>query len=142
MRSETSTHVPEWYNSHLTSLQIHWRAIDHIDGDIIEAVFDPPEIDQGLAFRQSIAPDLMALLREWSLGFYPLNTIEQSLSDLIDARGSNTVQRTSMVVTAQDAMGMLEPGDVLIDCTGANSLLRVRHVSGRTHRTARPAAER
>lgn len=103
---------------------------DHIDGDTIEAVFDPPEIDQGLAFRQSIAPDLMTLLREWSLGFCPLNTIEQSLSDLIDARGSNTVQRTSMVVTAQDAMAMLKPGDILIDCTGANSLLRDHLVPG------------
>ena len=32
------------------------------------------------------------------------------------------------VVTADDAIAMLEPGDVLIDCTGANSLLRA-HLS-------------
>ena len=59
---------------------------DAIDGDSVEAVFDPPELDEGLAFRQSIPADLMALLRDWSLGFCPLNAIEQSLSDLIDAR--------------------------------------------------------
>ncbi len=41
---------------------------DAIDGDSIEAVFDPPELAEGLAFRQSIPTDLMALLRDWSLG--------------------------------------------------------------------------
>ena len=97
---------------------------DHIDGDNVEAVFDPPELDEGLAFRQSIPSDLMALLREWALGFCPLNAIERSLSDLIDARGSNAVQRTAAVVTAEDAIAMLEPGDILIDCTGSRSLLR------------------
>ncbi len=97
---------------------------DAIDGDSVEAVFDPAELDQGLAFRQSIPPDLMALLRSWAVGFCPLNAIEHSISDLIDTRGSNGVQRTAAVVTAEDAMAMLEPGDVLIDCTGSNSLLR------------------
>ncbi len=56
----------------------------------VEAVFDPPELDEGLAFRQSIPPDLMALLRDWTQGFCPLNDIERSLSDLIDARELGT----------------------------------------------------
>ena len=103
---------------------------DYIDGDNVEAVFDPAELDEGLAFRQSIPSDLMALLREWALGFCPLNAIERSLSDLIDARGSNPVQRTAAVVTAEDAMAMLEPGDILIDCTGSKSLLRDHLVPG------------
>ena len=97
---------------------------DYIDGESIEAIFEPSELEEGLAFRQSIPPDLMGLLRGWTLGFCPLNAIERSLSDLIDARQSHPVQRTAVVVTAQDAMSMLQPGDVLIDCTGANSLLR------------------
>ena len=62
---------------------------DSIDGDSVEAVFDPAELDQGLAFRQSIPADLMTLLHGWTLGFCPLNAIERSLSDLIDARGSS-----------------------------------------------------
>ena len=98
--------------------------VDYVDADNIDAVFDPPELDEGLAFRQSIPANLMALLRGWTVGFCPLNTIEQSLSDLIDARGSNGVQRTAAVVTAEEAAALLEPGDVLIDCTGARSLLR------------------
>jgi 2-polyprenyl-6-methoxyphenol hydroxylase-like FAD-dependent oxidoreductase len=97
---------------------------DYIDGDSVEAVFDPAELDEGLAFRQSIPADLMALLRGWTLGFCPLNSIERAVSDLIDARVSNGVQRTAAVVTAEDAVAMLEPGDILIDCTGARSLLR------------------
>src|SRR6188474_706195 len=73
---------------------------DHIDGENVEALFDPRELEEGLAFRQSIPSDLMALLQEWSRGFCPLTTIERSLSGLIDARASNTVQRTAIVMTA------------------------------------------
>src|SRR6476619_682522 len=104
--------------------------VDAIDGDSVEAVFDPPELDQGLAFRQTIPPDLGALLESWVLGFCPLNSIERSLSDLIDARGPNGVERRAAVVTAEDAMAMLQPGDVLIDATGSRSLLRDHLVPG------------
>ncbi len=97
---------------------------DAIDGDSVEAIFDPQELDEGLAFRRSIPSDLMALLNNWALGFCPLNSIERSISDLIDARGSSAVERTAALVTADDAIEMLEPGDVLIDCTGSRSLLR------------------
>ncbi len=97
---------------------------DTIDGDSVEAIFDPAELDEGLSFRQSIPSDLMELLRGWALGFCPLNSIERGVSDLIDARSSNTVERTAVVLTADDAIGLLEPGDILIDCTGSRSLLR------------------
>ena len=103
---------------------------DYIDGESVEAIFEPSELEEGLAFRQSIPPDLMGLLRGWTLGFCPLNDIERSLSDLIDARQAHPVQRTTAVVTAQDAMAMLQPGDVLIDCTGTKSLLRDQLVPG------------
>ena len=103
---------------------------DHIDGDTIAAVFEPAELDEGLAFRQSIPNDLMTLLRGWAQGFCPLNAIERSLSDLIDARKSGSVERSAAVVTAEDATAMLEPGSVLIDCTGARSVLRDLMVPG------------
>jgi hypothetical protein len=97
---------------------------DNIDDESIRAIFDAHEIDEGLAFRQSIPPDLMTLLRGWTRGFCPLNAIEHSLSELIDSRPSRPVQRTTTVVSAEDAMAMLEPGDILIDCTGTRSVLR------------------
>jgi 2-polyprenyl-6-methoxyphenol hydroxylase-like FAD-dependent oxidoreductase len=97
---------------------------DPIDGESVEAIFDPSELDQGLAFRRAIPSDLMTLLDNWALGFCPLNSIERSISDLIDTRGSSAVERTAAVVTAEDAIAMLDPGDVLIDCTGSRSLLR------------------
>jgi 2-polyprenyl-6-methoxyphenol hydroxylase-like FAD-dependent oxidoreductase len=103
---------------------------DYIDGESVEAIFEPSELAEGLAFRQSIPPDLMGLLRGWTLGFCPLNDIERSLSNLIDARQSHPVRRTTAVVTAQDAMAMVQPGDVLIDCTGTKSLLRDMVVPG------------
>ena len=96
---------------------------DAIDGDSVEAIFDPPELEEGLAYRQSIAPDLAELLQAWAQGFCPLNSIERSLSELIDARG-HSVERTAAAITVADAISMLEPGDVLIDSTGSRSLLR------------------
>ena len=109
--------------------------VDAIDGDSVEAIFDPPELEQGLAFRQSIPPDLSGLLESWVLGVCPLNSIERSISDLIDARGPDGVERTAAIVTAEDAMAMLEPGDVLIDSTGSRSLLRDHLVPGEVEDT-------
>jgi len=103
---------------------------DAIDGDSVGAIFDPPELEQGLAFRQSIPADLSSLLNSWALGFCPLNSIERSLRDLIDARETNEVERSEAVVTVEDAMAMLEPGDVLVDSTGSRSLLRDHLVPG------------
>jgi 2-polyprenyl-6-methoxyphenol hydroxylase-like FAD-dependent oxidoreductase len=97
---------------------------DNFDGDNIEAVFDPAELADGLAFKAAIPSDLMALLSEWVQGFCPLNEIERSISDLIDARTSHPVKRTVGVLTAEDALAMVEPGDIVIDCTGSRSLLR------------------
>jgi hypothetical protein len=97
---------------------------DAIDGDSVGAIFDPPELEQGIAFRQSMPSDLSAMLKSWALGFCPLNSIERSLSDLIDEREPNGVRRAGAVVTVEDAMAMLQPGDVLIDSTGSRSLLR------------------
>jgi 2-polyprenyl-6-methoxyphenol hydroxylase-like FAD-dependent oxidoreductase len=110
--------------SYLVSDSVESYRADSFDEKDVEAVFDPQELDEDLAFRKAIPPDLKALLSEWSRGFCPLNAIEHSLSDLIDSRRSHPVERTAAVVTAEDAMAMLEPGDILIDCTGTKSLLR------------------
>ena len=103
--------------------------VDSIDGDSVEAIFDPSELDEGLAFRQSLPSDLSDLLKSWADGFCPLNSIERSISDLIDARG-NGVERKEAVVTKEDAAALLHPGDVLIDCTGCRSLLRDHLIPG------------
>ena len=86
--------------------------VDDIDGESVDAIFDPAELVAGLAGRRAIPSDLMALLRAWALGFCPLNTIDRTLSDLIDGRGSDAVVRDEAVVTVEEAIGMLEPGDV------------------------------
>jgi 2-polyprenyl-6-methoxyphenol hydroxylase-like FAD-dependent oxidoreductase len=97
---------------------------DTIDGQSVEAIFEPAELETRLAYRRSLAPDLRALLDEWTRGFVPLNTIERALSELIEARGTGTVERIPGDVTAEQAIAMLEPGDILVDCTGARSLMR------------------
>jgi 2-polyprenyl-6-methoxyphenol hydroxylase-like FAD-dependent oxidoreductase len=103
---------------------------DAIDGQSVEAIFDPTELETRLAYRRTIAPDLRALLLEWTRGFVPLNTIERSLSELIEARGTGTVERLAGDITADQAVAMLEPGDILVDCTGARSVMRDLLVPG------------
>jgi 2-polyprenyl-6-methoxyphenol hydroxylase-like FAD-dependent oxidoreductase len=110
--------------SYLVADSLESYRADHIDGETIEAVFDPTDLAESLAFRKSIPADLMSLLHEWTQGFCPLNRIEHALSQLIDARGIGTVQRVAAPVTADQAMAMVEPGDVVIDCSGCKSLLR------------------
>jgi hypothetical protein len=110
--------------SYLVADSVENYCIDSIDGENLEAVFDRTELDEGIAFRGCIPSDLKALLCNWTLGFCPLNAIERSLSDLINVRASNSVERIAGAVTVEQAMTMLEPEDILIDCTGSNSLLR------------------
>jgi hypothetical protein len=55
---------------------------DYIDGESVEAIFEPSELAEGPTFRESIPPDLMGLLRGWTRGFCPLNDIERGLSEL------------------------------------------------------------
>lgn len=109
---------------YLVADSVESYCVDHIDGENVEAIFDRTELEAGAASRQAIPEDLKALLREWTQGFCALNTIERGLSDLIDRRGSNPVERIATAVTAEQAMALPSPGDILIDCTGTNSLLR------------------
>jgi 2-polyprenyl-6-methoxyphenol hydroxylase-like FAD-dependent oxidoreductase len=128
-RAYTRTRMVQLRN-YLVADSVASYCTDYIDGESVEALFDASELDEGLAFRQSIPADLMALLRTWVRGFCPLNAIEHSLSELIDTRRCPPVRRTAGIVTVADAMAMLEPGDVLIDCSGKHSLLRDRLVPG------------
>jgi len=103
---------------------------DYIDGENIAAVFDIAEIEEALAFRQSIPGDLMSLIHGWVQGFCPLNSIEETLSNLINNRGLNGVERIESNITADQAIAMLGARDILIDCTGCKSLLRDYLVPG------------
>ena len=103
---------------------------DAIDGRDVQAIFEPDELTARLAYRRTVAPDLRALLEVWTQGFVPLNTVERALSDLIDSRDTDNVERIATTVTADQAFELLEPGDILVDCTGCKSLLRDRLVPG------------
>jgi 2-polyprenyl-6-methoxyphenol hydroxylase-like FAD-dependent oxidoreductase len=109
---------------HLVADEIEDYRAHHPDRDDIDAVFEPAELSDSLTFRRSIPSDLMTLLQGWTRGFCPLNEIERSLSDLIDERETNPVERIATALSADDAIAMVEPGDLLVDCTGSRSLLR------------------
>src|SRR5690606_20109091 len=60
---------------YLVADSIESYCADYIDGESVGAIFEPSELEEGLAFRQSISPDLAELLREWTLGFCPLKLV-------------------------------------------------------------------
>ena len=97
---------------------------DPVDGQDVEALYDPVEIHTRLAYRRTVAPDLHALLEEWSRGFVQLNVVENRLTELIESRDTGTIERVSRTVARDEALEMLEPGDILVDCTGTRALMR------------------
>jgi 2-polyprenyl-6-methoxyphenol hydroxylase-like FAD-dependent oxidoreductase len=109
---------------YLVADSIESYGADAIDGQDVNAIFDPEELETRLAYRRTVAPDLRERLEAWTRGFVALNAIETGLSDLIAARGTGTVEVVHERLDAASAMAMVEPGDVLVDATGAKSLLR------------------
>jgi 2-polyprenyl-6-methoxyphenol hydroxylase-like FAD-dependent oxidoreductase len=109
---------------YLTADSVDSYGSDPFDLQNVEAIFDQQQLEAGLAYRKTVAPDLRELLEAWTLGFVPLSTIERSLSALIESRGTGTVDRFELGLDAEMALNVLEPADVLVDCTGARSLMR------------------
>jgi 2-polyprenyl-6-methoxyphenol hydroxylase-like FAD-dependent oxidoreductase len=110
--------------SYLISDSIEGYKEDAIEGQDVEAIYEPEELQARLAYRRSVAPDLRALIDEWTRGFVPLNTIEKALTALIDDRATGTVERVQALVTADEAIALMRDGDILVDATGTNSLFR------------------
>jgi 2-polyprenyl-6-methoxyphenol hydroxylase-like FAD-dependent oxidoreductase len=109
---------------YLVADSVESYAEDPIDGQDVAALFDPAELDARLGYRRTVAPDLRELLEEWSQGFVPLNDVENALSKLIESRNSGTVERVERTVTREDALELLEPDDILVDCSGTRSVVR------------------
>jgi 2-polyprenyl-6-methoxyphenol hydroxylase-like FAD-dependent oxidoreductase len=109
---------------YLVADSIESYKVDEIDGQDVEAIFDPAELETRLAYRRSVAPDLRERLDQWTRGFVPLNVIEQSLRDLIDGRRTGTVEHVASELDADAALALLGPDDVLVDATGSRSVLR------------------
>ena len=57
--------------SYLVADSIASYCTDYIDGESVEAIFEPSELEEGLAFRQSIPPDLMATAARMDAGVLP-----------------------------------------------------------------------
>ena len=53
-------------SEYLVADSIESYRADEIDGQDVQAIFDPTELEYRLAYRRNVAPDLRALLEEWS----------------------------------------------------------------------------
>ena len=58
--------------SYLAADSVENYCTDPLDGDNVEAVFAPAELDEAIAFQRSIPSDLMTLLRGWTAGLLPV----------------------------------------------------------------------
>ena len=103
---------------------------DQLDGQNVAAIFDPVELEYRMAYRRRVAPDLRALLDEWTLGFVPINTLERSLTELVAARATGTVERLEGEMTMDGVLERAGPGDIVVDTTGARSIFRDALVPG------------
>jgi 2-polyprenyl-6-methoxyphenol hydroxylase-like FAD-dependent oxidoreductase len=128
---------PEYTRTRMVSLAPYLIAdsvesykADMLDGQNVEAIFEPTELETRMAYRRSVDADLRGLLIDWTRGFVPLKTIEGSLAALIDARDTGSVEHIAGEVTAEQALANVGPGDILVDCTGTRSLLRDLLVPG------------
>ncbi len=110
--------------SYLVADSLSAYAADEVDGDNVAAIFDATELEAGLSARRSVTAKLVALIKDWSQGFCPLNTIEKGISALIEEGGPSPVERIVGNVSVDQALAMVAPDDIMIDCTGCNSLLR------------------
>ncbi len=115
---------------YLVADSIEAYGADIIDGQDVNAIFDPVELETRLAYRRTVAPDLRALLDAWTRGFVALNAIEDGLTELIQQRGTGTVEFVRGKVDVPSALAALGPDDVLVDATGARSLLRDQLLPG------------
>src|SRR5919112_1671233 len=67
--------------SYLVSETIEAYKEDEIEGQDVEAIYEPEELETRLAYRRTVAPDLRALIDEWTRGFVQLNTVETAPSE-------------------------------------------------------------
>jgi 2-polyprenyl-6-methoxyphenol hydroxylase-like FAD-dependent oxidoreductase len=116
--------------SYLVADSIESYLADQLDGQNVAAIFDPIELEYRMAYRRRVAPDLRALLDEWTLGFVPINTLERSLNELIDARATGTIERIAGEVTMDGVLERAARGDIVVDTTGTKSVFRDALVPG------------
>ena len=72
---------------YLVADSIESYCADYIDGESVGAIFEPAELEEGLAFRQSISPDLAELLREQSEQLDEHESLQERLNEVISRLG-------------------------------------------------------
>jgi len=92
---------------YLTADSVEAYQADALDAQNVEAIFEPLELVTRMAYRRTIPADLRALLEAWTVGFVPLKTIEASLLELIETRGTGDVERIDAALDADGALALL-----------------------------------
>lgn len=102
---------------------------DPFDGDNIRAIFNPDALSDLFASKRWIPRDVKEFLRSLGTDYVPLNTIESAFAEFVSA--GREIGRSSAAVTMESLNEVLSPGDVVLDCSGRNSLTRDRLPAGR-----------
>ena len=115
--------------AYLVADSIESYKVDTIDGQSVEAIFDASSSRPASPIGAR-SPATCGRRLTSGRGIRPAQH-HRALAERLD-RGARTgtVERIAGEVTAEQAMAMLEPGDILVDCTGARSLMRDLLVPG------------
>ena len=92
------------------------------DADDIRAIFRHDDLEDLLSSKRSIPAEVRAALTEIGSSFVALNTIEETFAQIVSA--GRPIDRRSVDMSVDDLISMVEPGDIVLDATGRNSLTR------------------
>jgi len=103
--------------------------IDPFDADNIRAIFNPDALTDLFASKRSLPRDVKDFIRDLGSDYVPLNTIENSFAEFVAA--GREIDRRAENITIEGLESILQAGDVVLDCSGRNSLTRDALPSGR-----------
>lgn len=103
--------------------------VDPFDADNIRAIFNPDALTDLFASKRWIPSDVKDFIRDLGSDYVPLNTIEKAFSEFVAA--GRQIERRQENITLEGLEEILKEGDVVLDCSGRNSLTRDALPSGR-----------
>ena len=106
----------------LLAEQVGDYTAEDMDADDIRAIFRQDDLDDLLASKRLIPPQVESLMRDIGTSFVALNSIEEALSAIVSQ--GRPIDRRGVDVTLDDLESLVRPGDTVLDATGRNSLTR------------------
>ncbi len=114
---------------YLLAQEVSSYDVDPFDADNVRAIYNPDSLADLFASKRWIPGDVKEFLRDLGTDYVPLNTIEEAFAEFVSA--GRPIERRQENVSIESLDEILREGDVVLDCSGRNSLTRDSLPSGR-----------